>query len=409
MSSRVDILLIFHHFRTPKQRGGLRSYHIVKKLVQAGNSVVTVVPGVDTLSGIRDSTVKGRFWAKSSGQDIGRIIKVNSFDNIRTSKFKRTCYYLSFSLLQFLVSLTIRKPRIVITTSIPLSSLILAWIISQIKGAKLLVDVRDLSLDTATELGYFADGLFVRTCKFLESFVFRQADQVIVVSKGMGRFLQAKGVLQENIFFVPIGFDGDDIISHDQFDVCDTYKLQGKFVVLYAGTLGHVVDIDIILESAYLLRADSKVHFLIVGDGQRLPEYKSRADKLGLNIIFAGQHPKNRIKDFCLAADICLYPLNGGQVVGTLAGNKIYDYLGNGCPVIYSGPEGDVAELITKNNLGSAVPRDAKSLTGAIKEWQLDPEKLKDASKRARQVILEKYTISQSMERFSNIVSQINE
>ncbi len=138
MSNTVDILLILHHFRTPKQRGGLPSYHIVKKLVQSGVSVVTVVPGVDTLTGIKDSTVKGRLSATTYEQNVGKIIKVNSFDNIRTSKFRRACYYLSFSLLQFFVAVTTEKPKIVITTSIPLSSLLLAGLSPRLKDQNYL-------------------------------------------------------------------------------------------------------------------------------------------------------------------------------------------------------------------------------------------------------------------------------
>ncbi len=141
-------------------------------------------------------------------------------------------------------------------------------------------------MDTAVELGYFADGMFVRTCKFLESFVFKKADQIIVVSEGMGQLLQEKGVLKERIIHIPIGFDGDDIITQDKFDVSNTYNLIGKFTVLYAGTLGHVVDIDIVLDAAQLLKEDKQIQFLIVGDGQKLPEYKTRAQNQGLNVIF---------------------------------------------------------------------------------------------------------------------------
>ena len=75
MSNTVDILLILHHFRTPKQRGGLRSYHIVKKLVQSGVSVVTVVPGVEPNRGIKDSTVKGRLWARHMNKMWERLLR----------------------------------------------------------------------------------------------------------------------------------------------------------------------------------------------------------------------------------------------------------------------------------------------------------------------------------------------
>jgi hypothetical protein len=43
----------------------------------------------------------------------------------------------------------------VLTTSMPVSTMLLGWLIARLRGASLIVDVRDLPTDLAIELGYF--------------------------------------------------------------------------------------------------------------------------------------------------------------------------------------------------------------------------------------------------------------
>ena len=93
------ILLNFNHFRTPKDLGGLRSWHIGSHLSKKGYRVTAVIPGVDTLTGEKKRSLRGRIWSKETINDV-EVIWVNVLNNDRKSKLRRVLYYLSLSLLQ---------------------------------------------------------------------------------------------------------------------------------------------------------------------------------------------------------------------------------------------------------------------------------------------------------------------
>ena len=266
------VLFLPHHFREPTDKGGLRSWHIVNALEKTG-PVAVVVPGVDTLTGERNPRL-GRFhwWATESRGYNVEIIRVNALRNDRTSKLRRGLYYVSFSMLQFLRGAFLPGIGAVVTTSMPVSTMILGWLIARIRGAVFVIDVRDLPTDLALELGYFRRGAFSRLMRSLEYFAYRHADLIVTVSQGMADLLIADGVDEKRVHVAPIGYDAleDEVRPPSAF--VDGLPVEGRFVVLYSGTMGFVVDVDTMLEAARLTRGRADILYLFVGDGQRLSE-----------------------------------------------------------------------------------------------------------------------------------------
>ncbi len=156
------IVYLPHHYREPSGQGGLRTWHQVNELVKHFN-VKVIVPGVDTLSGKRHGDLKARsFWSLNTDTQNLRVFRVNSFANDRSKKWRRALYYLSFSLMQFMCGLRHGAGSAVMTTSMPISSMVLAYVLAAVRRVPLIIDVRDLSTDLAIEIGYFKDGLFSR-------------------------------------------------------------------------------------------------------------------------------------------------------------------------------------------------------------------------------------------------------
>jgi len=206
MSAR-RVLFLPHHFREPTDKGGLRSWHIVNQLERSG-PVVVVVPGVDTLTGERSAALsRFRPWASERRSERVEIIRVNALRNDRTSKLRRGLYYVSFSLLQFVRGVFLPGVRVVMTTSMPVSTMLLGWLTARLRGASFIIDVRDLPTDLAIELGYFGNGFFSRLMRRLEYFSYRRADLIVTVSRGMADLLVAGGVDARSVHVAPIGYD----------------------------------------------------------------------------------------------------------------------------------------------------------------------------------------------------------
>jgi hypothetical protein len=82
------ILLLFHHYRSPKDVGGLRSWQIGTHLARMGYQVTAVIPGVDPLTGERYLHFKKKLMMEEYQEGV-RIIRTNSTANERNSKVRR--------------------------------------------------------------------------------------------------------------------------------------------------------------------------------------------------------------------------------------------------------------------------------------------------------------------------------
>jgi glycosyltransferase involved in cell wall biosynthesis len=403
------ILLCFQHFRTPRDMGGLRSWHIGRKLAKEGFEVEAVIPAVDTLYGSR--RWHGLRLSKTEEIDGVKVHWVASLANNRRSKISRILYFLSSSLSQLLQLGSMRRPGLVVSMSLPLSSLIISLIYARFCKVPFVVDVRDTHIDSALATGYVRPGPFVRFLQEIEALAFKCADLNIAVTKGMGQILEQKGVPANRLKVIPLGYDGADCYQGYvdwSRDIRKELDLEGKFVALYSGTLGYVFDLDTILLAAEHLKDQKDIVFLFAGTGQRFEELKSKSENKGLNTIFLGQRPKQDIPLLCRQADAALYAVRDKKPLKAIMGNKIFDYLGNGTPIINASKGGDVDNLIESAKAGISVKSgDAEGMAKAISHLKNNSEEKLRLGSNAEIYINQYMTAEKFMESFSDEIRQI--
>src|SRR5690606_4592622 len=80
----------------------------------------------------------------------------------------------------------------------------------------------------------------------------------------------------------------------------------GHFIVGYAGTIGTANSVETIIDAAHLVaQRNSRVQFLILGDGPELPTMMSRAAGV-TNVTFLGKVEKGRVHGFLKRCDILI-------------------------------------------------------------------------------------------------------
>lgn len=410
MEDSRHILLLFHHYRTPNDLGGLRSWHIGTHLAKSGYRVTAIIPGVDTLTGKKHPKLKGKLWYTENVDGV-TVIRSNATSNDRSSKISRAIYYFSSSLTQVMRAVTVRHVDMIVCTSMPLSTMVFALLVAKLRRIPLIIDVRDLTIDAALELGYFKNNFIVRALLGLESLVFRYADCVVPVSRGLGEILAKKCVSRHKIKVIPLGYDGLDVYAGKvdwSRNIKKELELEDKFIVLYSGTLGHVFDVSTIIQAAQLTLKRKDIVYLFLGGGQKLKEYREYAQDHKLNCVFLGPRPKADVPLICTQADVCVYPGKSGAVISSLLGNKIFDYLGNGTPTIYTGPPGDVQNLIRDAQGGRWVPlHDAEALASSIYELADNPERTKILGDNAKEYIEREYTVKKMMAEFEQTINDL--
>jgi len=169
---------------------------------------------------------------------------------------------------------------------------------------------------------------------WLERFLYRRADRVMVNSPGYVEHVASRGA--RRVELIPNGADPEMFNPLDlgnQFRVAN--HLQNRFVVLYAGAHGISNDLEVVLEAAVLLARRLDIHFVLLGDGKEKANLQARARELGVrNVTFLPPVPKSEMSAALAGADACLAILKPLDAYKTTYPNKVFDYMAAGRPVL---------------------------------------------------------------------------
>jgi glycosyltransferase involved in cell wall biosynthesis len=249
----------------------------------------------------------------------------------------------------------------------PLTVGISAWAIGKLKRVPIVYDVQDLWPESALASGLLKRGRLVNFLYRLADWVYARADRLLVVSPATASYLEERGVpgakmrvarhwIDETLFDVPVSAR----------DVRRELRLEGRFVVMFAGNLGLVQGLETVIDAASLLR-DSPVTFVLVGDGADRARLEQQAQRNGLsNVVFAGRHPAAEMPDFFRAADALLVHLRPSGIADHAIPTKILAYLAAARPIVCAMP-GAAADLVRDAQAGPVLsPGDAPGLARVI-------------------------------------------
>ena len=149
----MNILFLTHHFPTPDQPGAPRPWKIAKFLKDKGHNVTVITAGVQYMTGNLFDEVKGHLWVKQKGEGL-TVIKTCATPNYRISLNKRIISYLIYSFCAFLSGLGVKNLDIVLTATTPPFVTVSGYVLSKIKRARFIIEIRELFPEEMVELGY---------------------------------------------------------------------------------------------------------------------------------------------------------------------------------------------------------------------------------------------------------------
>ena len=221
---------------------------------------------------------------------------------------------------------------IVYSPPLPLA-LVGVWLRSK---ARFLLNVQDLFPQNAIDLGVLRNPWQIRFFRWLEGYVYRNADVVTVHSEGNRRsVLQQYPELVDKLRILHNWVD----IGHHQsttatVDFRAKWKITQRCIAVFAGVMGPSQYLERVLEVAEHLQDQSELLFLLVGDGAEKTKLKQLAEQKQLcNVRFEGFIGRDVYPDLlriCSLGLVCLSPHNQTPVVP----GKILGYMAAGLPVI---------------------------------------------------------------------------
>ena len=377
----MHILLIHQAFAALDEPGGTRHHEMALYLSELGHRLTVITSPISYLTGITS--------ARPADSLVGetKILRVFTYSGLHRSFIHRVISFLSFMASSFYVGLKVSHVDLVWGTSPPIFQGFTAWLLARLKGVPFLFEVRDLWPAFAIAIGVLRNPLLIRLSEWLESFLYRHADVVLVNSPGFISLVRSKGARQVEL--VPNGADPrmfDPQASGSMFRQAN--DLTDKFIALYAGAHGLSNDLEVVLEAANLLHGQPEIAVVLLGDGKEKPALVNRAAQFGLdNLYFMSPLPKLEMNHALAAADACIAILKPLPLYATVFPNKVFDYMAAGRPVILA-IDGPIRQVVEGAGAGLFVPPgDPIALADAIRRMATNLEESRLMGRRGRQCI----------------------
>lgn len=362
----MHILIIHQAFATLDEAGGTRHHELARFLVQRGHRVTIIASPISYLTG--QASRKHIPWIERQEIEPGiTVLRTYVYPALHRSFFHRVINFVSFMVSSFFASIGVRQVDLVWGTSPPIFQSFTAWLVARLKRVPFLFEVRDLWPAFAIAVGVLKHPLLIRLSEWLERFLYRHADRVIVNSPGFIEHVRQRGA--KRIDLVPNGADPSMFAPQESGTAFrEQNQLLDKFLVVYAGAHGLSNDLDVVLKCASLLSDTAGVEFLLVGDGKEKQHLLHHAQQLGLkNLRFLPVVPKTEMTQVLAAADACIAILKPLEMYKTTYPNKVFDYMAAGRPVILA-IDGVIRSVVESAQAGVfCQPGDAQAMASAIR------------------------------------------
>src|SRR5688572_4257425 len=359
---------------------------IARGLVERGHDVTvfTSFPHYERFRVVEGYRGRLYDWDESGGVEVLRLpVYARGRKDVMLN---RLLSYLSFNLGAVIAAtLTRRRFDVVLCTNGSFFTGITGWVIGGLKNARMILNVQDLYPDVPVQAGQLRNGLAVQILRRLERFMYRKADHITVITESFRENLRNKGVTNGKVSIVPNFADTDFIRPLPRDNAfSQRHGLDGRFVVMHAGNLGYVYDLDTMIDAAALLREDPEILFLVVGSGVEKAALEERARRLAIdNVRFLPYQPRAELPWMRAASDVQVALYRRGAGYHSLP-CKIYEIMASGRPLLASSDPGtDLHRLVETAGCGVWVDTgDPHALASAIRALKDDPKR-RDAMGRA--------------------------
>lgn len=275
-----------------------------------------------------------------------------STKKIKGSTFQRLSNNLIFGITSFFKAIfCIGKIDIVISTSPPPLISIFAYLISKVKRAKLVYDVRDIWPDVALEMGSFTKkSIYYKVFKYIADFMYKKSNYITTVSPGKMKKLKEYCKNSKKVWYIPNGIDDDFLNFNIDKDIINEYNLNKKFTIIYIGNVGLAQNLDAMVDLAKN-NVNNNIQFLIFGEGAYKNKLTEKIKKLSLNNIFVlGKIDYSKVYTLLKYSKISFISLKNNNMQDSIP-TKMFDALGVGCPVLLLA-KGDSVKILEESKLG---------------------------------------------------------
>lgn len=264
-------------------------------------------------------------------------------------------------------------------------STLLPGLLGRAFGRSWVIDIEDMWIDNAADLGFVARGSLVhRAVERVERFAFALADGFTVITQTMAEQYADKHDLPPETFtVVPTGIDVDTFLVED-----DTTAAEGPIV--YTGKLGQGQAFEPFLRG--FARLDSSRELHIFGFGDRRDELEELSRQLDIEERVSVKEPveREKIPGILQSAALAWVPLKTEYSLDYARPTKLIETMAAGTPYVAS-QVAEIEAVTADSGAGKAVENSPESVANAMRELLADEEHRVESGRRGTAFVAENH------------------
>jgi len=354
----MRILLVHQYFLEKDDPGGSR-FNEMTKIWAEKNHEITVLAGmVNYNTGKKPKKYKGKILFKDNFGKNTTVIRCHVSETYNCSFSGRLWAYFSFVFSSIIASLIHVKGSydVILVTSPPLFVGITGFVISLLKKAPIIFEVRDLWPESVIDTGSLKNKHIIKFAYAFEQFIYKKSRLINTLTPAFEKkLIEEKNVPDSKVIMIPNAADfslSEKIIhTFDAQAFRSEHGFEDKLVIIYLGAHGIANHLIQVIDTAALIEPEP-VLFLLIGDGMQKKDLVQEASRRNLsNIRFMDPKPKKEVFKYILAADIGTSVLKRTDTFKTIYSNKTFDYMSCKKPILMA-IDGVSRELVETANCG---------------------------------------------------------
>ncbi len=215
----------------------------------------------------------------------------------------------------------------------PILQAIPAILLKRHKRAKLVIWVQDLWPDALEATGFVKNRFALAVVNRVVRWIYGHADLVMVQS-----YAFIKPVLRlcphDRVMYYPNSAE-DVFTTDDPGYACPIAELDRYFSVVFAGSLGTAQALEVVLDAAERLKAETQIRFFLVGHGSRSNWLEAEIRRRGLaNVVLTGRFPTHLMPAIFAKSSALLVTLTDEPIFAQTIPSKVQSYLAAGRPIL---------------------------------------------------------------------------
>ena len=355
----------------------------------------------------------------------------------KTGLISRALDFVAFNVACLFKAVSLPKHDVVICLTTPPFIAFIGWLLRLMQGTKFVFWTMDLYPDVPLAAGVLRRGsLAHRIFDWIDRFLLRRADLVVVLGRCMRERVLAKGVDHSRLEHISPWSDPLEVLDVpargleapvDAVAIArasatgvrantvppnpfrEEWGIGDRFVIEYSGNCGVGHDVAAVCRAMLELRDDDDIRWVFVGGGVTRPLVERHVEQNAItNVVMEPYQPRERLGSLISLGDVHLVLIAEG-FEGLLLPSKFYGIMAAARPTIYVGPHAsEVAKVIREEQCGFVVNvGDGAGLVEAIRRLRRDPVLALTMGLRGRRALERSYSMQHACRHWADLVTSL--